>query len=107
MSTTSTGMHETYRQPVSPGPPISLGRARGMPCGQQLLSVPRAHDGTRRAVTPHAASEQEPLAQEGPFCLVVGQVVRLQPRGPCLLVAAHLGEQLATGRVVDVVAIQL
>jgi enoyl-CoA hydratase len=36
----------------------------------------------------------------------VGQVVRLQPRGPRLLVAAHLGEQLAAGRVVDVIAVQ-
>jgi len=51
-------------------------------------------------------SGQEPLAQQRPFCLVVGQVVRLQPRGPRLLVAAHLREQLATGRVVDVVAVE-
>jgi hypothetical protein len=32
--------------------------------------------------------------------------VRLQPRGPGLLVAAHLREQLAAGGVVDVVTVE-
>ena len=36
--------------------------------------------------------------QERPFCLVVGQVVGLQPGGACLLVVAHFGEQFAAGQ---------
>ena len=35
----------------------------------------------RAAFPPGATSEQEQLPEERPFCLVVGQVVGLQPRG--------------------------